>query len=60
MEEGSFAGSKNIQSPLSNVRKKHHHILTPRQSERNLGIGLDIHKPSSSGRSSRFQIGGLG
>lgn len=47
---------KISQSPLGNLRKKHHQ-LTPRQSERNLGIG----EPSLGPRkSTRFQIGGIG
>ncbi|KAL0104477.1 hypothetical protein PUN28_017301 [Cardiocondyla obscurior] len=46
---------KISQSPLGNLRKKHH-VLTPRQSERNLGIG----EPSLGPRkSTRFQIGGI-
>ncbi|XP_046670285.1 uncharacterized protein LOC124360589 isoform X5 [Homalodisca vitripennis] len=47
---------KIIQSPLSNLRKKHHHVLTPRQSERNLGV---TETPHSLPAQSRFQIGGL-
>lgn len=51
---------KISQSPIGNIRRKHH-ILTPRQSERNLGISEPV--PSSSKpqpKQSRFQIGGLG
>ncbi|XP_026299995.1 protein unc-80 homolog isoform X6 [Apis mellifera] len=54
--ELSEENAKISQSPLGNLRKKHH-ILTPRQSERNLGI-----EPMSSGKirkSTRFQIGGI-
>lgn len=48
---------KISQSPLGNLRGKKHHVLTPRQSERNLGIG----EPSlGSRKSTRFQIGGIG
>lgn len=32
--------SKSNQSPLGNLRKKHH-ILTPRQSEKALGIAIE-------------------
>ncbi|KYN10340.1 Protein unc-80 like protein, partial [Trachymyrmex cornetzi] len=47
---------KISQSPLGNLRKKHH-VLTPRQSERNLGI---LGEPSLGPRkSTRFQIGGI-
>ncbi|BES88439.1 unc-80 homolog (Hypothetical protein) [Nesidiocoris tenuis] len=42
-------GGDEIQSPLGNMRKKHH-ILTPRHSSRNL---MHLTKPS------RFHIGGL-
>lgn len=55
--ELSEENAKISQSPLGNLRKKHH-ILTPRQSERNLGI-----EAMSSGKirkSTRFQIGGIG
>lgn len=55
--ELSEENAKISQSPLGNLRKKHH-ILTPRQSERNLGI-----EPMSSGKirkSTRFQIRGIG
>ncbi|CAK9824157.1 Protein unc-80 homolog [Anthophora retusa] len=54
--ELSEENTKINQSPLGNLRKKHH-ILTPRQSERNLGI-----EALSSGKirkSTRFQIGGI-
>ncbi|XP_018896454.1 protein unc-80 homolog isoform X1 [Bemisia tabaci] len=44
-----------VQSPLGNFRKKHHHILTPRQSERNLG-DTDF---SYSKQSMRLHKGGL-
>ncbi|XP_021940294.1 protein unc-80 homolog isoform X4 [Zootermopsis nevadensis] len=50
--------SKASQSPLGNLRKKHH-ILTPRQSERNLGTVELPHSSSKSRKSSRFQIGGF-
>lgn len=51
---------KIVQSPLSNLRKKHHHVLTPRQSERNLGLSDPAHSYPHKTSSSRFQIGGLG
>jgi hypothetical protein len=51
--------SKMSQSPLGNMRRKHH-ILTPRQSERNLGIVEMAQSSVKSHKSSRFQIGGLG
>ncbi|XP_053975913.1 protein unc-80 homolog [Hylaeus volcanicus] len=54
--ELSEENAKISQSPLGNIRKKHH-ILTPRQSERNLGI-----ESLGSGKirkSTRFQIGGI-
>nr|XP_033339451.1 protein unc-80 homolog isoform X5 [Megalopta genalis] len=55
--ELSEENAKVSQSPLVNLRKKHY-ILTPRQSERNLGI-----ESLSSGKgrlkSTRFQIGGM-
>lgn len=51
---------KNVQSPLSIVRKKHHHVLTPRQSERNLGVTESSHSLPLKVPPSRFQIGGLG
>ncbi|XP_039303974.1 protein unc-80 homolog isoform X12 [Solenopsis invicta] len=53
--ELSEENMKISQSPLGNLRKKHH-VLTPRQSERNLGVG----EPSLGPRkSTRFQIGGI-
>lgn len=54
--ELSEENAKISQSPLGNLRKKHH-ILTPRQSERNLGIDLSSGKIR---KSTRFQIGGIG
>ncbi|XP_043521274.1 protein unc-80 homolog isoform X3 [Frieseomelitta varia] len=53
--ELSEENAKISQSPLGNLRKKHH-ILTPRQSERNLGIDLSSGKIR---KSTRFQIGGI-
>ncbi|XP_069694360.1 protein unc-80 homolog isoform X2 [Periplaneta americana] len=50
--------SKVSQSPLGNLRRKHH-ILTPRQSERNLGVVELVQSSVKSRKSSRFQIGGL-
>jgi len=50
---------KLSQSPLGNLRKKHH-VLTPRQSERNLGIGELSMAPGKMRKSTRFQIGGIG
>ncbi|EFN85740.1 Uncharacterized protein KIAA1843 [Harpegnathos saltator] len=49
---------KISQSPLGNLRKKHH-VLTPRQSERNLGIGETSLGPGKMRKSTRFQIGGI-
>ncbi|XP_070172138.1 protein unc-80 homolog isoform X4 [Polyergus mexicanus] len=49
---------KVSQSPLGNLRKKHH-VLTPRQSERNLGIGEPYLGPGKMRKSTRFQIGGI-
>lgn len=46
--------TKTSQSPLSNIRKKHH-ILTPRQSERALGIS----EPSTS-KKQKNKLGGIG
>lgn len=51
--------SKVSQSPLGNMRRKHH-ILTPRQSERNLGAVEIVQSSLKSRKSSRFQIGGFG
>lgn len=51
--------SKVSQSPLGNMRRKHH-ILTPRQSERNLGTVEIAQSSLKSRKSSRFQIGGFG
>lgn len=39
------------------MRKKHH-VLTPRQSERNLGVG-EAFLGGKSRKSTRFQIGGI-
>ncbi|VEN63619.1 unnamed protein product, partial [Callosobruchus maculatus] len=47
--------TRTSQSPLGNLRKKHH-ILTPRHSERALGIGLD---PSLSMKSKRSKFGDI-
>ncbi|XP_066993860.2 protein unc-80 homolog [Anabrus simplex] len=57
--ELSEDAGKASQSPLGNLRRKHH-ILTPRQSERNLGVT----EPTASAiksrtKGSRFPIGGL-
>ncbi|EFN65650.1 Uncharacterized protein KIAA1843 [Camponotus floridanus] len=49
---------KASQSPLGNLRKKHH-VLTPRQSERNLCIGESFLGPGKMRKSTRFQIGGI-
>ncbi|KAG5895326.1 hypothetical protein JTB14_000598 [Gonioctena quinquepunctata] len=46
---------KTSQSPLGNLRRKHH-ILTPRQSERALGIALE---PTLSVKSKKSKFGGL-
>ncbi|XP_063984989.1 protein unc-80 homolog isoform X3 [Diachasmimorpha longicaudata] len=47
---------KASQSPLGNLRKKHH-MLTPRQSERNLGLGEAY--LGRSKKTTRFQMGGI-
>lgn len=47
--------SRASQSPLGNLRKKHH-VLTPRQSERTLGIA----EPASSKQKSKSKLGGIG
>jgi len=57
--ELSEENMKLSQSPLGNLRKKHH-VLTPRQSERNLGIGELSMAPGKMRKSTRFQIGGIG
>ncbi|CAL7937444.1 unnamed protein product [Xylocopa violacea] len=54
--ELSEENAKISQSPLGNLRKKHH-ILTPRQSERNLGI--EMLSSGKTRKSTRFQIGGI-
>ncbi|CAH1139308.1 unnamed protein product [Phyllotreta striolata] len=46
---------KASQSPLGNIRKKHH-VLTPRQSERALGIALE---PQVSLKSKKYKFSGL-
>ena len=51
--------SKVSQSPLGNLRRKQH-ILTPRQSERNLGAVEVTQSSLGPPKSSRFQIGGFG
>jgi hypothetical protein len=51
--------NKVSQSPLGNMRRKHH-ILTPRQSERNLGTVEIAQSSLKSRKFSRFQIGGFG
>lgn len=51
--------AKLSQSPLGNLRKKHH-MLTPRQSERNLGISDPSLGGTKSRKATRFQIGGIG
>ncbi|XP_024080721.1 protein unc-80 homolog [Cimex lectularius] len=43
-------GSEEVQSPMSNMRKKHHHVLTPRHSQRAFNM---------LPKNSRFHIGGL-
>ncbi|XP_044582761.1 protein unc-80 homolog isoform X12 [Cotesia glomerata] len=48
--------TKISQSPLGNLRKKH--LLTPRQSERNLGIG-ETCVSRKARKSTRFQLGGI-
>ncbi|KAK0161490.1 hypothetical protein PV327_009955 [Microctonus hyperodae] len=56
--ELSEENAKNSQSPLGNLRKKHH-MLTPRQSERNLGIAESSFGGGKSRKTTRFQIGGI-
>jgi hypothetical protein len=51
--------SKVSQSPLGNLRRKQH-ILTPRQSERNLGPVEVAQSQLGPRKSSRFQIGRFG
>ncbi|XP_050510714.1 protein unc-80 homolog isoform X5 [Diabrotica virgifera virgifera] len=46
---------KTSQSPIGNIRKKHY-ILTPRQSERALGIALE---PQLSIKAKKSKLGGL-
>ncbi|XP_056632405.1 protein unc-80 homolog isoform X2 [Diorhabda sublineata] len=46
---------KTSQSPLGNLRKKHH-ILTPRQSERALGIAVE---PTITIKAKKSKLGGL-
>ncbi|XP_020299995.1 protein unc-80 homolog isoform X4 [Pseudomyrmex gracilis] len=55
--ELSEDNTKVSQSPLGNIRKKH--VLTPRQSERNLGISELSLGSGRTRRPTRFQIGGL-
>ncbi|XP_074114400.1 unc80, NALCN channel complex subunit isoform X13 [Cotesia typhae] len=54
--ELSEENTKISQSPLGNLRKKH--LLTPRQSERNLGIG-ETCVSRKARKSTRFQLGGI-
>ncbi|KAK9704328.1 hypothetical protein QE152_g28369 [Popillia japonica] len=54
LETEAEESSKVSQSPLSNLRKKHH-ILTPRQSEKALGIS----EPSTSKQKSKSRLGGI-
>ncbi|XP_046741954.1 protein unc-80 homolog isoform X2 [Diprion similis] len=56
--ELSEENAKISQSPSGNLRKKHH-ILTPRQSERNLGIAESCMGSAKSRKLKRFQIGGI-
>lgn len=58
--EGSEEDGKS-QSPLGNVKKKHQSVLTPRQSEKNLGIS-ELNKSIKGDKSSRLipKIGSLG
>ncbi|KAK6643812.1 hypothetical protein RUM43_000075 [Polyplax serrata] len=57
--EGSEEDGKS-QSPLGNVKKKHQSVLTPRQSEKNLGIS-ELNKSIKGDKSSRLipKIGSL-
>ncbi|XP_066582663.1 protein unc-80 homolog [Prorops nasuta] len=56
--ELSEENAKISQSPLGNIRKKHH-VLTPRQSERNLGISEPCFGGGKTRKATRFQIGGI-
>ncbi|XP_049834730.1 protein unc-80 homolog isoform X4 [Schistocerca gregaria] len=56
-EMGEDTG-KASQSPLGNLRRRQH-ILTPRQSERNLGISESSPATSKPQTKQKFQIGGL-
>lgn len=58
--DGSEDGGKS-QSPLGNIKKKHQSVLTPRQSEKNLGIS-ELNKTIKGEKGSKLipKIGGLG
>ena len=58
--EGSEDGGKS-QSPLGNIKKKHQPTLTPRQSEKNLGIS-ELNKNAKGEKGSKLipKFGGLG
>lgn len=57
--DGSEEGGKS-QSPLGNIKKKHQPTLTPRQSEKNLGIS-DLSKQAKTDKGSKLmKFGGLG
>ncbi|XP_058795328.1 protein unc-80 homolog isoform X2 [Phymastichus coffea] len=49
---------KISQSPLGNIRKKHH-TLTPRQSERNLDLNEPSYGIKKSRKTARLRIGGI-
>ncbi|XP_031777864.1 protein unc-80 homolog isoform X3 [Nasonia vitripennis] len=56
--ELSDENAKVSQSPLGNIRKKHH-MLTPRQSERNLELSEPSFGIRKSRKAARLKIGGL-
>lgn len=56
LETEAEEASKTSQSPLTNIRKKHH-ILTPRQSERTL---IGIVEPTTSKMRPKSKLGGIG
>ena len=56
--ELSDENAKASQSPLGNVRKKH--VLTPRQSEKNLDLSEPSYGIRKSRKAARLKIGGIG
>lgn len=57
--ELSEENAKVSQSPVGNVRKKHH-TLTPRQSERNLDLSVPSYGIRKSRKVNRIKLGGIG